>query len=261
MVMLKANDIGVLVNGKTLVNGVSVGIEPGKVCAIVGANGAGKSTLLRVLCGEISPQQGNVSINNRPLEQWAARDQAKLRAILPQSASLSFAFRVIEVVLMGRSPHINGSERPQDYEVSMAALEAVDMADFAERSYLTLSGGERQRIHLARVLAQIWEESPLGARYLLLDEPTNNLDITHQHRTLQVAQRFAKQGVGVLTVLHDLNLAAQYADQVMVMKGGQALAVGTPHEVFTPSTIQEAFSFGVVVIPHPCFDCPLIVSR
>lgn len=124
----------------------------------------------------------------------------------------------------------------------------------------TLSGGEQQRVQLARALVQVWEALPLGPRYLLLDEPTNNLDLAHQHRTLQIARSFIERGVGVLAILHDLNLAAQYADTVMMMKAGQALAYGSPQETLTPALIEDAFAVSVVVMPHPCHNCPLIVS-
>lgn len=259
--MLEARNLGVRMGGNMLVDGVSLTVEPGQVLAVVGPNGAGKSTLLRTLSGEIAPDQGAVFFNERPLTEWKAREQAQMRAVLPQSSTLSFAFRVLDVVLMGRTPHIHGAESHHDIQIARDALTTVEMADFAARSYTTLSGGEQQRVHLARVLAQIWEESPLGPRYLLLDEPTTSLDLAHQHRTLQIARRSAGQGVGVLAVLHDLNLAARYADQVLVMREGRSLISGSPHAVFTPETIEAAFDTPVLVIPHPRFDCPLIVAN
>lgn len=258
--MLNATAVSVQINGKPLVERVSLTLEPGKVLAVVGPNGAGKSTLLRALCGEIALAGGQIRLNGRALTGWSGQEQARLRAVLPQSSTLPFAFRVGEVVLMGRSPHINGAERLQDYTIAANALATVAMSAFAERLYTTLSGGEQQRVQLARVLAQIWEESPLGPRYLLLDEPTNNLDLAHQHRILQVARQFAGQGVGVLAILHDLNLAAQYADTVLLMKAGRGLALGSPHTTLTPALIEEAFATTVVVIPHPCLNCPLIVA-
>lgn len=160
---------------------------------------------------------------------------------------------------MGRSPHINGVEKAADLSIVRAAMEMVSIQPLAERKYTSLSGGERQRVHLARVLAQIWEPVPGQPRYLLLDEPTNNLDVFHQHTTLSVAQQFATQDVGIVVVLHDLNLAAQYADRLLVMKDGQIIARGTPEDVLTPAVIHQAFAMPVLVQQHPCHDCPLVI--
>lgn len=139
------------------------------------------------------------------------------------------------------------------------ALASVNLAEFAERLYPTLSGGERQRVQFARVLAQLWDAPASGGRYLLLDEPTASLDLAHQHQLLAMAQRLARQGVGVMVVLHDLNLAAQYSDQMMVLKGGQRLAVGTPHDVLTPEVIERAFAVPAFVMRHPQRSCPLVL--
>ncbi len=257
--MLEAKEVSVRVGDKSLLAGVSLAVEPGQLLAVVGPNGAGKSTLLRVLCGERAVDGGHVCLNGRPLTDWSARDQARLRAVLPQRSTLSFSFAVLDVVLMGRMPHVDGAEGPRDYAIAHEALAAVGMADFADRLYTTLSGGEQQRVQLARVLAQIWEESPLGPRYLLLDEPTNNLDLAHQHRTLQIARRFAAEGAGVLTILHDLNLAAQYADAMVLLCESRVLAQGPPHAVLTPERIEATFAIPVTVIPHPTRACPLVV--
>lgn len=158
------------------------------------------------------------------------------------------------------APHVAGAENEKDYEIARAALAKVEALDLEERIYPTLSGGERQRVHLARVLAQIREqiESP---RYLLRDEPTASLDLTHQHTTLKFARQFVGESAAVLIILHDLSLAARYADRVLILKDGKISAVGTPKEVFTPETIQKAFGVKVSVIKHPHFDYPLIVWR
>ncbi|MEM7535682.1 MAG: heme ABC transporter ATP-binding protein [Chloroflexota bacterium] len=258
--MMQAKDVTIAIGRKILIEHVSLTVTPGQLVAVVGPNGAGKSTLLKAICGEQTMRQGEIRLNERPLSDWSSKEQAQLRAVLPQSSTLNFGFRVMEVVLMGRSPHIDGTESTRDYEVVFDALDAVAMSEFAERVYTTLSGGEQQRVQLARVLAQIWDESPHGARYLLLDEPTNNLDLAHQHATLRIARQFSRNGSGVLAILHDLNLAAQYADQVVILKGGRILADGTPKAVLNSTTIEEAFDMPVTVIEHPTLDCPLIVS-
>jgi iron complex transport system ATP-binding protein len=227
---------------------------------VVGPNGAGKSTLLKTFCGDLTPTLGTVRLEGKPLREWRALAQARKRAVLPQESSLNFPFTVQEVVLMGRSPHVRTTEQPLDYRIAREALGRVAMWPLAERDYATLSGGEKQRVQLARVLAQIWEVSETGQRYLLLDEPTNNLDLAHQHHTLAIAKAMSQEGVGVLAILHDLNLAAQYADRIALLCRGSLAGVGQPHEVFTRERISEVFALPVLVTKHPCLDCPLIVS-
>lgn len=257
--MLEGQHLTFRIGGKTLVEDVSLKIAPGEIVAIVGANGAGKSTLLKLLCGDLHPERGDVLLAGKPLASWSKRDLARVRAVLPQSSPLNFSFSALEVVLMGRSPHIRGIESEQDRAIAQAALEAARVEHLAARSYLTLSGGEQQRVQLARVLVQIWGDT--GARYLLLDEPTNNLDLAHQHGTLAIASNFAQRGVGVLAILHDLNLAAQYADHILIMKAGRALAYGTPNTVFTQSIIRDAFDVAVTIMPHPSLNCPLVIAE
>src|SRR5690606_22215509 len=142
-------------NERPILGGVDFRARPGQVTAILGANGAGKSTLLRVLCGEFTPEEGEVTFDGRVLTDWSPIELAKRRAVVPQSSALSFPFTVAEVVLQGRAPHANSHERTADEEAAIAALEAVDLAGALDRDYTTLSGGERQRVHLARALAQI----------------------------------------------------------------------------------------------------------
>jgi iron complex transport system ATP-binding protein len=255
---LEGRSLTFRIGERALVDDVSLRVAPGEIVAVVGANGAGKSTLLKLLCGDLPLARGEVYVNGKPLARWSKRDLARARAVLPQTSPLSFGFNALEVVLMGRSPHIQGIERPADYTIARTALASARVDHLAARSYLTLSGGEQQRVQLARVLAQIWEDT--GARYLLLDEPTNNLDLAHQHGTLTIASDFARRGVGVLVILHDLNLAAQYADHILVMKGGRALAYGAPNAVLTSDIIHAAFDIDVLVQAHPCLNCPLVVA-
>ena len=262
--MIALDDITVRIGGATLLRGATTAVRPGRLTAVVGANGAGKTTLLRVASGEQAPSAGTVSMNGMPLAQCSAETQARRRAVLPQQARLGFSFPVFEVVLMGRTPHTRGAaESVRDAEIAAAALEAVAMTAFADRAYPTLSGGEQQRVHLARALAQVWEppgdDGSSGNRYLLLDEPTASLDLAHQHGVLRTARSFAGEGAGVLAVLHDLNLAAQYADQVVVLAAGAVLTQGTPAEVLTPGVIQSAFDVPVLVQPHPFHECPLVI--
>ncbi len=254
---LSVKNINVNIANQRIISDVSLTITPGQILAVIGPNGAGKSTLLKAMVGEITPVTGTMMLNGRDINQWQKHEVAKIRAVLPQSSTLTFAFTVEEVVLMGRTPHIKGVESRHDHDIVEEAMHLTRITHLAGRIYTTLSGGERQRVQLARVLAQIWEGNE--ARYLLLDEPTNNLDLSHQHGTLALARQFANRNVGVMTILHDLNLAAQYADEILVLKAGRSLASGKPDAVFTPDTIRSTFNLPVIVQAHPCYDCPLIV--
>lgn len=255
---LEARNISVQVGKARLLDNVSVQVAPGQVVAVLGPNGAGKSTLMRVMAGDLSPSAGEVRLNGRPLHAWKSGQRARIRGVLLQDSTLNFPFTALQVALMGRMPHSKGLESQRDYQIAQEALEVVEARHLENRVYTTLSGGERQRVQLARVLAQIWEAGQ--ARYLLLDEPTSSLDLAHQHSTLRFARRFASAGVGVLMILHDLNLTAQYADHILMLRQGAALAAGTPHEVLTPDTLFRAFGIAVSVIPHPSLPCPLVVS-
>lgn len=255
--MLVARSMHVRIGRSALLTDVSLAVSSGEVVAVVGPNGAGKSTLLKALCGDVTPTRGEVALNGRRLQAWHRRERARAMAVLPQESTLAFPFTVLEVVMMGRTPHDADSRRDQD--IARAALEAAGLRAFEQRIYPTLSGGERQRVHVARVLAQVWEEPEDGCRYLLLDEPTANLDLAYQHHTLATFRQFAARGAGVLTVLHDLNLAAQFADRIVVLCDGHQLACGGPHDVLTPGIIEAAFAFSATVMPHPSRACPLVV--
>ncbi len=259
--LIEAKNISFEIESRKLLDDVSLNVNCGEVVTVVGQNGAGKSTLRKILCGDWQPSAGEVTLNQKRLSLWQSADLARVRAVLPQDSSLNFPLTVFEVVLMGRAPHINASETKYDLAIVREALEAVEAIHLEKRLYPTLSGGERQRVHLARVLAQIWEEEIDATRYLLLDEPTANLDLTHQHQTMKIARDFAKQGVGVFVIVHDLNLASQYADQVLILNEGSTVAFGKPRKVFTESIIREAFGVDVGILDNPFFDCPLIVWR
>jgi len=256
--MLQADEVTLRYHRRVAVAGVSLSLSVGEVLAVLGANGAGKSTLLAVLAGALLPQQGSVTLDGRALGAWPPAALARRRAVLPQAAEPVFAFRVLEMVLLGRSPHAGHSSREQDLDVAWRCLTETGVAHLAERSYATLSGGERRRVQFARVLAQIGfagEAYSGAARFLLLDEPTASLDLAHQHVALQSARRATGYGIGVLVILHDLNLAARYADRILVLHRGHVAAVGTPAEVLTETLIRDAFALPVQVGHHPSRDC------
>ena len=257
--MLALDSVTVRAGQATLLDALSLHVEPGEVVAVVGPNGAGKTTALRLLAGETTPASGQVTLDGRPLSD--APGLALRRAVLPQESALAFGFTALDVVLLGRTPH--RATRRDDLAAAGRAMAQAGVDHLADRRYPTLSGGERQRVHLARTLAQIdtpatGDGAPAG-RYLLLDEPTSALDMGHQHAVLATARRQAAEGVGVLAVLHDLNLAAQYADRIAVLAAGRLVAVGRPEAVLTPTVVRCAFGITVMVTAHPCAACPLVV--
>lgn len=253
--MLSLSDIAVTLGHATLLDGVTLEVVRGTVTAIVGPNGAGKSTLLSVLSGERTPTRGTALLNGQPLASIPPDVLARRRGVLPQEALLAFGFTGREVALLGRTPHT--TSRAEDERAALRALDAADVAHLAERRYPTCSGGEKQRLHLARVLAQLDSDA---AAVLLLDEPTAALDLAHQHRVLATARRLAvERGLAVVAVLHDLNLAAQYADRVAVLDRGRIAAEGTPAEVLRPGTVRAVFGIDVLVLEHPTLGYPLVV--
>jgi iron complex transport system ATP-binding protein len=258
--MLQAIDVTVTAARTTLLKRVSLQVRPGEVLALLGENGAGKSTLLRVLAGDIRPRAGSVLLSGRPMYLWSMADRAQRRAVLPQHAEVAFGFTALEVVLMGRLPYGDGAPGDGDAAIAREALARVDASHLADRIVNTLSGGEAARVHLARVLAQLWTDADGAERFLLLDEPTASLDPAHQHLTLACARAFARdQRLGVLAVLHDVNLAAQYADRIALLKGGRLIADGAPREVLTPERLETCYGVQAVVLPHPRVDAPLVV--
>ncbi len=239
---LLAQRIGFRVGDSTLLQGVDLLLKYGEVCAILGPNGAGKSTLLSVLAGLRAPDTGAVWLNGQPLLTDQLHRVAQHRAVLPQDTAVAFDFTVQEVVELGRYPH-RLQPSLQEADIVQAAMAATGVSALAHRPVGSLSGGERARAQLARVMAQIWEAPPDGApRWLLLDEPTAALDLRHQHATLSTVRRWAReQGVGVLAVLHDLNLALRYADQVWVLDRGRLQVSGAPAEALTPALVQRVW--------------------
>lgn len=255
--MLEADNLLVRRGQRTVLANVSVQLRPGEVLGVLGPNGAGKSTLLAALCGELALSEGTVSLEQRALADWPGQERAKRLAVLPQSSSLNFAFSVNEVVGMGRLPYATG--RVRDAEIVIEALRAADALHLAERSYLALSGGERQRVHLARVLAQLWPGA--DGQTLLLDEPTSMLDPLHQHTILQAVRDFAERGAAVMVILHDLNLAARYCDQLLLLQDGLPHAYGPPAEVLTTDALAAVYGLQVLIQQHPERGHPLIIAR
>ena len=255
---MSARGISLHLSGFDLLRNISLEVEAGKVTTIVGPNGAGKSSLLKVLTGEMPPTTGDVYLNSRLLNQWSLLEKAQMLAVLPQHTLLNFSFTADEVVGLGRIPHQTGSAK--DVEIVAEALELVDASYLQRRFYTQMSGGEKQRVQLARVLAQIWQPSCLGEQFLVLDEPTSAFDLSHQKLTLDIVRQLAQKGVGVVMVVHDLNLAARCADNIVVIDGGVIAAQGSPEVVLTETLIDKVFGVKSIISEHPITKRPLVIT-
>lgn len=246
--------------GAVTLRDVSVELLTGEFLGLVGPNGSGKTTLLRLLDRIYIPQQGRVTFNGLDITSYSRTDLAKRIAFVPQDTGPLFPFTVLELVLMGRAPHCRGKafENPRDRELAVDMLALADISHLAHQPVTTLSGGERQRVFIARALTQ-------QPQILLLDEPNAHLDIAHQIEIFDIIKKLNKTtGLTVLSVSHDLNLAATYSDRIAMMVCGTVQAIGTPEDVLTESRIQEVFGTTVLVDAHPSMGSPritLIPSR
>ena len=235
--MIEATNIKVKIGKAAILHGVNFTAEPGKVTAIVGPNGSGKTTLLRAITDEI-PWTGQISINGKSIGDYKAWELAAVRGVLPQAATLAFPFTVIEVVRMGLTSGVHGNKDA----LASQALARVGLSGYEDRFFQELSGGEQQRAHLARVLCQVWEPVLDGKpRWLLLDEPVASLDIGHQLLIMRCLQEYAKQGGGVIAVMHDLNLTAMVADAVTIVARGQVVAQGGVQDVLNDQALSAAY--------------------
>lgn len=253
-VLAAARGVDLARGGAQVLHDVSVEVRAGEVRALIGPNGAGKSSLLGVLTGDLVPARGTVEASGAPLGSWTTTELALRRAVMTQDVTLSFPFLVHEVVAMGRSPWRGTALEDDDEQVVAASLAATDVTHLAGRAFPTLSGGERARVALARVLAQ-------RAQLLMLDEPTAALDLRHQEMVLALAREHARAGGAVVVVVHDVGLAAAYADRVTIVAGGRVTGDGTPEEVLTDGLLSEVYEHPVEVLPHPRGGTPIIVPR
>lgn len=254
--MIKVEKLGYKIGKKQLLKDISFESHPGELMAIVGANGAGKSTLLKLLCGDQASSSGTISIREKSINAYTAHELARFRSVLSQQNTLSFSFTVRELVLMGRYPHFEQQPRAHDFEVVDRVLEELGMVLFQNRAYHTLSGGEQQRVQLARVLAQIYDQQ---GGILLLDEPTNGLDLRYQQQVLQLARDLTDRGYCVISILHDINYAARFADKVLMLKLGEMVAFGDPLNVVNCENIHDVFGIKVKLMACDDLRCPLVV--
>ncbi|MFE3093646.1 heme ABC transporter ATP-binding protein [Streptomyces sp. NPDC059248] len=253
-VLAEASGVRIRLGGREVLAGADLAARSGEVLALVGPNGAGKSTLFAALAADLAPAAGTVKIAGRPAAAWTARDLALRRAVLPQSSALSFPFPVEEVVRMGRAPWAGTVRADEDDTAVAEALRVTETEGFADRPFSELSGGERARVALARVLAQ-------RTALLLLDEPTAALDLRHQELVLRICRDRAANGDAVVVVLHDLGLAAAYADRIAVLDDGRVAADGPPSEVLDAALLTRVYRQPVEVFPHPRTGVPVVLPE
>jgi iron complex transport system ATP-binding protein len=271
--MLEASNVTFRVGATALISDVSVSFAPGALHLIIGPNGAGKSTLIKVLARLLRPHTGRVEYEGADVLHASESELAKRRAVLSQAVEVAFPLTVREVVMMGRYPHFGGRPGPVDEKIADEMMEFFDVTEFAERNYQTLSGGERQRVNFARVLAQLWRDDSAppsvhvssstraSCRYLFLDEPLTFLDIRHQIEFMKKVRGFTDApDVVTVGVVHDLNLAARFADQIVLIDRGRVVAAGAPSDVLTAEHIREVFGVEPTFVPveqsglHLIFD-------
>ena len=253
---LELKQVELRVDDALLVRDIDFALAPGKVGVIIGANGAGKTSLLRLMCNEIAPSEGTVTLDGRSLGSISNVELARRLAILPQHSTLDFPFRVCEVVEMGRIPHLTGKRTNE--QIVEQVMERMQLAAMEERIYTSLSGGEKQRVQIARVLCQLWD--CLEGGYLMFDEPTAPLDLAHQLSFLDLARDLASRQASVLLVMHDINLAIRCADTIAIMRDGSFIACGSPQAVVTPDNIRSAFDVDVSIARSED-GIPVVYSR
>ena len=252
--MLEARNISINYDERQAIAGASLIVQPGRLIAIIGANGAGKSSLLRALNGSVAATSGQVLLDDRAIASHSRRAVARRIAVIAQEAELRFPVTVTDFVLGGRYAWARawGWENARDLEIVAGVLRETSLDQFAYRLMNELSGGERQRVVLARALAT-------EARTLLLDEPTANLDLAHQARMLALVRGRCDRGdTGAVVVTHDLNLAAEFSDEIMLLSKGRTVAFGPPRSVLTPELLEQLFELRVLVDSHPISGAPRI---
>lgn len=235
--MLSAERVSFVAAARPLVRDVSLELAPGEVVGVIGPNGAGKSTLLRLLCHELDPSSGTVTLDGKALSQVPRAERARRIAVLPQHAALDFPYTGQEVIGMGRLPAGTSAvvdRRVVDEVVAFTGVEAL-----ARSRYTTLSGGERQWIHIARVFAQLWDR--MDGAVFLMDEPTAPLDLAHQLRLADMIGKVRNRGAAILVVMHDIDLASRLADRLALLAGGALERLGDPASVLTPDALRRAY--------------------
>ncbi|CAH0530211.1 heme ABC transporter ATP-binding protein [Vibrio hippocampi] len=253
---LSVSNVSIKFGHQVILDNLDISLYSGQVTALLGPNGAGKSTLLKLLCGETT-SSCEVKYFGETREKWGPEKLSKHLGLLPQHSTLSFPFLAQEVVELGAIP-LDTTHR-ETKQLAQQYMQRADVTHLADRLYPSLSGGEKQRVHLARVLTQLHHAG--DKKILMLDEPTSALDLAHQHNTLALAKELAEQGCAVVIVLHDLNLAAQYSDRILVLNNGKIVADGTPWQTITSKMIADVYGYETLINSHPEKDIPVVLPK
>ena len=255
---LAIENLSVNIGAKTILKNINLQCEAGQLITLCGPNGAGKSPLLKAITGEMSYSQGKISLQGNDMQKMSAQQLALKRAVLPQHVELAFAFSVEEVISIALL--FTGDTREKQ-RILDTVIDMMELQSFIKRDYSSLSGGEKQRVQLARVLAQLMQPQSTGERFLLLDECTSAMDMAWMHKAFALLKQQTHNQIGIIAVVHDLNLASLYADKMVLLSDQQARFSGTPEEVITASIIKEVFATEVSVIEHPQQRRPVIIQQ
>jgi len=246
--MLTVKNVTYRIDDKILLDDVSAEFLPGKLNLVIGPNGAGKSTLIKLIAGQFKPQSGSVFYGDQEISRLSFAELARMRSVLSQHIDLVFPMQVRDVVMMGRYPHFTGKPGVPDETACEEAMRFFNVQEIAERNYMTLSGGEKQRVHFARVAVQLWYPVAERCRYLVLDEPLTFLDVYYQFQFMhQLIELLKSKDMVVLGVVHDLNLAAKFADHIVLMNRARVVAGGSRDEVLTKENIKQAYQLEPVI--------------
>ena len=239
-------------NGPDIISSCSVNVNKGEIVSILGPNGAGKSSFLNVLSGDIKPTSGSVSFDETNLKDISIQERSFMRSVMSQSQQIVYDFSVKEIIEMGWLDRGIASYSGNFKEAVMKVASECSVHDLLEQKFNTLSGGEQRRVHFARTLIQLWRPSNShDPRYMFLDEPTSNLDILHEQNLMKLVRSKAMEGIGILLILHDLNLAAKYSDKLVIFKNGSLIKSGSPEEVLQSKVLTEVYGLDMEVAKDP----------
>lgn len=265
--IISAHNISYWIGQQPILHKLSFNIQPGEVTVVLGQNGAGKSSFLKILSGELKPTMGQVQINNKDLHSLPVKQLATIRAVLSQHYSSGLQFNCEEIVMMGRYPYFGAKPGMEDQRIVKECMCEMQVQHLTGRNYQALSGGEQQRVQMARVLAQLRSAKNSGGHWrnqkqtglLLLDEPTSSMDVLHQQLALTKARELSGLGYTVVVILHDLNLAAQFADTILLLKQGCLVASGNVSTVLTAAHLKHAYDLELDILDSKEYDFPILV--
>ena len=256
--LIESKNLTYKVKDKFLINDISIQINKGDMVSIIGPNGSGKSTLMKLFSGEINPTNGYIKIQNKLINEWDMISLAKERSILSQTNNLSFPFRVIDIVKMGRYPYFN--DQNNNRKICELLIRKFDLKNYINRNYTTLSGGEKQRVHLARIFSQIWSDN-FESKVVLLDEPTSFLDIKHQFMLFKFLFELNLKGLTVVMVLHDINQAIDVSKKIIMLKDSKLLNFSNQKDCITTNNLKKLFDIDLDITKNNKLDKKIITFK